>query len=96
MKRIYKNQGKLRLTVNTGCNLNGWNTLELRYRKPNGDTGVFDVDILDEEKGIIYHDFNGELDQCGTWLIWSYILFDDDRNIVGKTQKFHVCQEEPL
>ncbi len=98
MKGIYKNQRKLRIVVNTGCNLRGWNTIELRFVKPNGDSGVFDADILNEAKGIIYHDVknSGELDQCGDWTIRSYVLFDNDKNFFGKPQKFHVCPEDRL
>lgn len=95
MKKIYKNQSKLRIILNTGCDLSGWNTLEIRFRKPDGETGFFNADILDEKKGIIFHDVQNrnELDQKGEWKIWSYVLFDDDRNAFGVPQKMCVYPE---
>lgn len=95
MKHIYMNQTALRLSLDTGIDLQEGDSGEIRYRKPDGSTGFFPAFINEYKEGVIFHDFTDseELDQWGWWRFWAYVTFSDGRTASGKSVNVFVYQE---
>ena len=94
MKRIYKNETKLRLLVDTKCDLSGFEEVTLYLRKPDKTVVSFAAVVKDSEKGIIFYDVQSEndFDQSGWWSIWPEVRFDDDRTTCGRAVQFFVYE----
>lgn len=94
MKRIYKGKTKLRILLNTKCNLSGYTTISICCRKPDGELKTFNGGIKDIETGLIFYDVQSseDFDQSGWWTMWPEITFDDDRDCVGRAVKFFVYE----
>lgn len=94
MKRIYKNKSKLRILIDTKCNLSGYVDVCICCRKPDNAFVAFPATVKDEENGIIFYDVKDENDinQSGWWTIWPEIVFDDDRNCAGRAVKVFVYE----
>ena len=92
MKRIYKGKTKLRILIDTKCNLSGYVSINICCTKPDGTNTSFSAGVKDEEKGIIFYDVQSEndFDVSGWWKIWPEILFDDDRTACGRACKIFV------
>ena len=86
MKRIYKNETKLRLLVDTKCDLSGYENVTLCLRKPDDSVISFAAVVKDVEKGVVFYDVQSEndFDQSGWWSFWPEFVFDDDRTSCGK------------
>jgi hypothetical protein len=94
MRRIYKGQSALRITVKTFIDLEGIEGAVIRYRKPDGVTGEFAAGVGDEAKGVIFHEcIEGEIDRAGWWSFWAFITFADGRTAAGETVKIFVWTE---
>jgi len=64
-----------RLTLNTGIDVSGYATLQIRYRKPDGSTGCWPAIICTVDNKCIYYDTQiGDIDQEGKWLYQAVIL----------------------
>jgi len=74
---VYKNQ-TFKQYLDTGVSLTSesYISVAMKYRKPNGVEGEWDVIIEDPaEAGIISYEIPaGVLDVIGTWYVWSYIV----------------------
>lgn len=91
MGKIFKGQTALRITLKTFCNLEDIAAAVIRYRKPNGMTGVLTAAVGDVDKGIIFHEcLEGELDAAGWWVFWAFITFADGRTVAGETAKVYI------
>ncbi|GHV06135.1 hypothetical protein FACS189485_14180 [Spirochaetia bacterium] len=91
MRKIYKGQSALRITVKTYTDLEGINGAVIRYRKPSGSLGEFNAGIGDAAKGVIFHEcIEGDIDRAGWWSFWAFITFGDGRTAAGETAKVFV------
>ncbi len=92
MKRIFKNKTKLRIILDTKCDLSGYETVTIAARKPNGTVVDFPAVVKDTENGIIFYDVQSEndIDVSGWWLFWPEIIFDDDRTARGIAARIFV------
>jgi hypothetical protein len=94
MRKIYKGQSALRITVKTFTDLEGILSAVIKYRKPGGICGEFAAGVGDSAKGVIFHEcIEGELDRAGWWSFWAFITFADGRTAAGETAKVFVWQE---
>jgi hypothetical protein len=94
MRKIFKGQSALRLTVKTFADLEGVSLAAIKYRKPDGATGEFGAGIGDEAKGIIFHEcIEHEIDMAGWWVFWAFITFADGRTAAGEAAKVYVWKE---
>ena len=95
MKRIYKSKTKLRLLIDTRCDLSGFQTVSIMAKKPNDTTVSFPAVVKDVEKGIIFYDVQtvDEIDVAGWWTFWPEVIFDDDRTACGRAVKVFVYEE---
>lgn len=98
MSKVYKNQTKLLLRLETYVNITGCQAAKIRYRKPSGTTGEFSfpsqVTIENAETGILSHMFQiGELNESGQWTFWAFIIFSDGRWAAGEPDFIHVYDE---
>ena len=86
MKRIYKSKTKLRILIDTKCDLSGFQTVTIMAKKPDDTTVNFPAVVKDVEKGIIFYDVQSEddFDKVGWWTLWPLFVFDDDRTSCGK------------
>ena len=57
-------------------------SVELRYISPSGQRGSFPATIEDRSKGhVIWSASESEmLDKNGSWMVWVYVLFNDNRS----------------
>ena len=94
MKRIYKGKTKLRIVIDTKCDLSGYATVTIMPLKPDGSLVSFPAVVKDEEHGLIFYDVQSEadIDQCGLWTFWPEIIFDDDRTARGISVRVFVYE----
>ena len=94
MRRIFKGQSALRITLKTFVDLEGIEKAVIKYRKPNGRTGEFAAAVGDTAKGVIFHEVvEGEIDLPGWWSLWAFVTFADGRTAAGQAAKVYVWQE---
>ena len=95
MKRIYKSKTKLRILIDTKCDLSGFQTVSIMAKKPDDTTMNFPAVVKDVEKGIIFYDVQtvDEIDVAGWWTFWPEVIFDDDRTACGRAVKVFVYEE---
>ena len=95
MKRIYKGKSKLRILIDTKCDLSGYQTVTITATKPDDTTVAFPAVVKDAEKGIIFYDVQSEndFDQSGWWSFWPEVVFDDDRTARGMSVKVFVYEQ---
>lgn len=95
MKRIYKNETKLRLLVDTKCDLSGYEDVTLCLRKPDDSLVSFAAVVKDVEKGVVFYDVQSvdDFDQSGWWSMWPEVRFDDDRTAYGRAVQFFVYEK---
>ncbi len=95
MKRIYKSKTKLRILIDTKCDLSGFQTVSIMAKKPDDTTVNFPAVVKDVEKGIIFYDVQtvDEIDVAGWWTFWPEVIFDDDRTACGRAVKVFVYEE---
>ena len=95
MKRIYKSKTKLRILIDTKCDLSGFETVSIMAKKPDDTTVNFPAVVKDVEKGIIFYDVQtvDEIDMAGWWTFWPEVIFDDDRTACGRAVKVFVYEE---
>ena len=94
MKRIYKSKTKLRILIDTKCDLSGFQTVSIMAKKPDDTTVNFPAVVKDVEKGIIFYDVQtvDEIDVGGWWTFWPEVIFDDDRTACGRAVKVFVYE----
>ena len=94
MKRIFKGKSKLRLIIDTKCDLSGFATVTIMAKKPDETEVSFPAVVKDVENGIIFYDVQSEndFDLSGWWTIWPEIVFDDDRTARGVSEKVFVYE----
>lgn len=94
MKRIYKSKTKLRILIDTKCDLSGFQTVTIMAKKPDDTTVSFPAVVKDVEKGIIFYDVQtaDEIDVAGCWTFWPEVIFDDDRTACGRAIKVFVYE----
>ena len=94
MKRIYKSKTKLRILIDTKCDLSGFQTVSIMAKKPDDTTVSFPAVVKDVEKGIIFYDVQtvDEIDVAGWWTFWPEVIFDDDRTACGRAVKVFVYE----
>ncbi|GHV63903.1 hypothetical protein AGMMS49587_15160 [Spirochaetia bacterium] len=94
MRRIYKGQSALRITVKTFIDLEDIQSAVIKYRKPDGSLGELAADVGDEAKGVIFHEcIEGEIDEEGWWSFWAFITFGDGRTAAGETAHLFIWNE---
>jgi hypothetical protein len=94
MRRVYKGQSALRITVKTFTDLEGIESAVIKYRKPDGSTGEFAAGVGDAAKGVIFHEcIEGEIDKSGWWSFWAFITFSDGRCAAGEAARLFVFIE---
>ena len=94
MAKIYSGQSALRITIKTFTDLEGIISAGIKYRKPDGLCGEFAAGIADAARGVIFHEcLEGEIDACGWWAFWAFIIFADGRTAVGETAKVYIWNE---
>ena len=85
MKRIYAHKSKLRIQLDTKCDLSGYERVWIAALKPDGTAAEFPAVVKDVENGLIFYDVQTEddIDQSGWWSFWAEVVFDDDRTACG-------------
>ncbi len=94
MKRIYKGKSKLRILIDTKCDLSGYEDVSIVFIKPDESQFTVSAVVKDVETGIIFYDVQSEeeLDQSGWWTLWPDVRFDDDRTACGRAVRFFVYE----
>ena len=94
MKRIYKGKSKLRILIDTKCDLSGYEDVSIVFIKPDESQFTVSAVVKDVETGIIFYDVQSEeeLNQSGWWTLWPEVRFDDDRTACGRAVRFFVYE----
>lgn len=94
MKRIYKGKTKLRIMIDTKCDLSGYQSVTIVAKKPDDTIVEFPAIVKDVENGILFYDVQSEadLDISGWWTFWPEIIFDDDRTARGRDVKVFIYE----
>lgn len=94
MKRIYKGKSKLRILIDTKCDLSGYEDVSIVFMKPDESQFTVSAVVKDVETGIIFYDVQSEneLDQSGWWSLCPEVRFDDDRTACGRAVRFFVYE----
>ena len=94
MRKIFKGQTALRITLKTFTDLEDVLAAVIRYRKPNGKIGEFGAAVGDKAQGVISHEvIEGEIDVSGWWVFWAFVTFADGRTAAGQAAKVFIWQE---
>ena len=94
MRKIFKGQSALRITVKTFIDLEGIENAVIKYRKPNGLCGELTAGVSDISKGNIFHEvIEGEIDVSRWWAFWAFITFSDVRTAAGEAAKVYILNE---
>ncbi len=95
MKTIFAGQSKLRLIIDTGCDLRRVTGARLAYRKPDNTLGCADCGVLNEDEGSLFCDVEEPsfLDMSGWWAMWPELVFDDGRSAFGKAARVFVGEK---
>ena len=98
MKYIFRARSKLRILIDTHCDLSGYEDVKIWARKPDGNVVNFPAVVKDEEKGIIFYDVvdENDIDLKGWWILWPEVIFDDDRTAAGRAVKVFVHEAGSL
>ena len=94
MKRIYKGKTKLRIQIDTKCDLSGYEEVIVKAVSPADEVKIFSAVVKDVENGLIFFDIQEEtdFDLSGWWTLWPEVRFDDDRTACGRATKFFVYE----
>ena len=94
MKRIYKGKTKLRVQLDTKCDLSGYEEVNVIAKKPDDTIKTFPAVVKDVENGLIFFDIQEEtdFDASGWWTLWPEVRFDDDRTACGRPVRFFVYE----
>ena len=94
MKRIYKGKTKLRIQIDTKCDLSGYEDVTVRAVNPLDEVKTFPAVVKDVENGLIFFDIQEETDfnVSGWWTLWPEVIFDDDRTACGRPVRFFVYE----
>lgn len=94
MKRIYKGKSKLRILIDTKCDLSGYQAVTIAATKPNDTSVIFPAVVKDVENGIIFYDVQSanDIDISGWWTFWPEVVFDDDRTARGRDVRVFVYE----
>ena len=83
-----------RITLDTGIDVYGYSTLQIRYRKPDGTTVCWDATLCAANDECLYYDVQlYELDKEGEWLVQGVAL-DTGVRLTGLWCKINV--HDPL
>ena len=94
MKRIYKGKTKLRILIDTKCDLSGYQSVNITALKPDDSVVVFPAVVKDVEHGVLFYDVQSEndFDVSGWWILWPEVIFDDDRTVCGRGVRVFVYE----
>lgn len=95
MGQVFKNQTKLKITVNLKEDITGYKKVYVKYKKPSGTDGKFEAKVQDAGNGVIYYDVQSKSDinESGNWTFWGYVIFNDDKEIAGEIEKVKILEE---
>ena len=94
MKRIYKGKTKLRIQIDTKCDLSGYEEVQVIAKKPDDTLKTFLAVVKNIENGLIFFDIQDEtdFDVSGWWTLWPEVRFDDDRTACGRAVRFFIYE----
>ena len=94
MKRVYKGKTKLRIQIDTKCDLSGYEEVKVIAKKPDDTLKTFLAVVKNIENGLIFFDIQDEtdFDVSGWWTLWPEVRFDDDRTACGRAVRFFIYE----
>lgn len=94
MGKVYLNQTKLRLEVDTETDCTGATEVLIKYKKPSGTTGSFAAALAADKRTLVY-EFSSEskFDEAKKWILWAHVVFADGRSAPGEPVDVVVYEE---
>jgi hypothetical protein len=84
----------VKITLDCNLDVSAYTNLDIKYRKPDGTTGVWDATIDPTDNAKIYYQCdNDDLDIDGEWKVQAYVSVGASQ-LHGKWDTFEV--HEPL
>ena len=98
MQYIFRAKSKLRILIDTHCDLSGYVSVTIHAKKPDDSEVIFPAVVKDEEKGLILYDVvdENDIDISGFWIFWPEVIFDDDRTACGRAREIFVHEPGSL
>lgn len=98
LQKVIQNQTELQLELRTGLDLSFASNAEIRYKKPDGETGHFPATIDTGRHGVMFYNVQSanDIDQTGDWTIWAYAEFPSGNVVYGEATYFTVEEEGSL
>ena len=91
MSKIYVGQSNLTISLITGATLENVQAAKIKYKRPDGTQGEWTGTTSGQL--VEYSTSNGDLPTAGTWTLWVYIVFNDNRISVGEPSTLVVYAE---
>jgi hypothetical protein len=73
MPKTYLNDIGTEIILDSGEDISGQTTLEIKYKKPEGDTGTWTASVYNTNYAK-YTTVDGDLDEIGTWTVQIYVV----------------------
>jgi hypothetical protein len=95
MGKIYVGQTDLTIKLETGKNLTGITSAEIKYRNPAGVLGYFTAVVSDPVKGIIDYSVTsaGDINIAGDWTFWAKITDNQGLISIGEPFTYRVNKQ---
>lgn len=96
-RKIFEGQTNITIFVESDMNLSNTKKVDIKYRKPDGQTGSWVAKVHDPLNGIVSYD-NLQPDDLipGTWRVWLKITMNSGKISIGSTDTFKVYEEGSL
>ena len=95
MGKVYKNQTKVRIWVDTEQDHSDALVKKIKYQKPISKTIDYVNAQWDATKQMLYYDIlkSTFLSEKGTWKFWSWVTFSDKRSAPGEPDTLRIWEE---
>lgn len=85
MGKVYVNQTKLTIKLDTGVDCSSATETLMGYRKPDGTTGYWTSTVDTDDTTLVYAiQSTDDIDTSGTWTFWTKVTFSDTNVAYGE------------
>jgi hypothetical protein len=92
MGKVYKNQTKLSIKLDTGVDCSTAISTTIGYRKPDGTLGEWTATVDTDDTTLVYSvQSSNDIDAAGIWSMWTKVVFADSNVAWGEpiTEKIY-------
>jgi len=91
MNKIYVNQTALRIQISLNIAITDAKEIYIKCKKPNGEINMWKAKTSSND---IYYDVSdGDLNLPGEYIIWPYVVFNDNKTAAGTPSSLIIYEE---